>query len=233
MNSRGGLKRLFDLTAALCGLILLAPVLLALALSILVLDGRPVLFRQWRVGKNGRLFQILKFRTMAEVGCAAPITAANDRRITALGRRLRRLKLDELPQLINVLKGEMSLIGPRPEVPKFVDTQNIFWKIVLQVRPGITDLASLLYRDEEDILAAASDPEDVYRRDILPAKLNLNVKYLTRHSWRKDARVLWLTACYSLFPGNFDRRQIAEEFDLLESAAPAPRDAVEAGELHG
>lgn len=233
MSSRDGVKRLLDLAVALCALILLAPVLLGLALWILVLDGRPVLFRQWRVGKDGKLFQILKFRTMAEAGCAASITAANDRRITALGGRLRRLKLDELPQLINVLKGDMSLIGPRPEVPQFVDTKNVFWKIVLQVKPGITDLASLLYRDEEDILASASDPEDVYRRDILPAKLNLNVKYLTRHSWRKDARVLWLTARYSLFPKNFDRRQIAEEFHILESAAPAPRDAVEAGELHG
>lgn len=132
MSSRDGVKRLLDLAVALCALILLAPVLLGLALWILVLDGRPVLFRQWRVGKDGKLFQILKFRTMAEAGCAASITAANDRRITALGGRLRRLKLDELPQLINVLKGDMSLIGPRAGGPAICRYE----KCILENRPA-------------------------------------------------------------------------------------------------
>lgn len=240
MNWREFLARWTGLAVALCALIALSPLLAAIALAVLMADGRPVLFRQWRVGQNGTLFEILKFRTMHDDPCAASIASANDRRITPLGRRLRRFKLDELPQLGNVLRGEMNLIGPRPEVPEFVDPENLLWKKVLLAKPGITDLASLLYRDEEEILRSVSDPEELYRRKILPLKLRLNITYSARRNWRKDLQVLRLTLCYSLFPGRFDRRKIAGAFGISEVdlaggtvAAVRPRDGVNAAGVRG
>ncbi|HUA84883.1 MAG TPA: sugar transferase [Bryobacteraceae bacterium] len=216
MNWRNPCRRLVEIFAAFWALLLLAPVLLGTALWILACDGRPVLFRQRRAGQGGKLFQILKFRTMVEHDTAPVITAAGDARITSLGKRLRRFKLDELPQLFNVLKGEMSLIGPRPEVPRFIDANNLFWQKVLQVKPGITDLATLLFRDEEELLASAPDPEEVYLQKILPVKLKLNVRYLTRRTWKSDLQLLWLTGRYSLFPQKFDRPRIARWFGIAE-----------------
>ncbi len=223
MNGSEPFPRWLDLIAALFGLILLAPLLAGIALLILLFDGRPVCFRQWRVGKNGTMFRILKFRTMTQGRSGPQITAGNDHRITALGRWLRRLKLDEFPQLINVLKGEMSLIGPRPEVPQFVNLRQSLWRKVLQVKPGITDVASLLYRDEEHILAGVADPEDFYRRRILPRKLKLNLQYVARRSWRKDFLLLALTIRYSLFPQKFDRQKIAEIFELSRADSATAR----------
>jgi lipopolysaccharide/colanic/teichoic acid biosynthesis glycosyltransferase len=132
------------------------------------------------------------------------ITVAGDGRITRVGAALRRLKLDELPQLFNVLKGDMSLVGPRPEVPEYVQLETPIWQAVLQVRPGITDLATLLYRDEEKLLAASSDPSALYRETVLPAKLVLNLGYLRFRSLWRDLRLLYLSVRYSLFPKRFD-----------------------------
>ena len=132
------------------------------------------------------------------------ITAAGDRRGSRLGAALRRCKVDELPQLFNVLKGDMSLVGPRPEVPEYVQLEAPIWQAILQVRPGVTDLATLLYRDEEKLLGTASDPNALYRHTVLPAKLVINLGYLKSKSIWRDLNLIFLSVCYSLFPKHFD-----------------------------
>ena len=206
-SRRPMLLRSLEVSAAVMGLLLLAP-LLAVVAAIVVLDGRPVLFRQKRIGENGQPFFILKFRTMKPAGHGPSITAAHDARVTRAGRWLRRFKLDELPQLVNVLHGEMSLIGPRPEVPAYVDPRDPLWRAVLRSRPGITDLATLAFRNEEDLLAPAADPEREYRSVILPAKLRLNVVYQQSRTVLRDLKLLWWTARYSFFPHGFNRDRI-------------------------
>jgi lipopolysaccharide/colanic/teichoic acid biosynthesis glycosyltransferase len=143
----------------------------------------------------------------------AAVTAAGDARITPLGAALRKYKLDELPQLFNVLRGEMSLVGPRPEVPEYVRFEAPIWQSVLQVRPGITDLASLMYRDEEALLYGAPDASAFYRQDVLPAKLALNLMYLSRRTLRRDIWLILLTIRYSLFPKAFDPGLIQRTFE--------------------
>ena len=169
---------LAETIAAAFGLGLGLPAFLLIALLIRIEDGGPVFFRQTRVGRNGRFFQLLKFRSMRVNSPGTSITAATDTRITRVGRVLRHYKLDELPQLWNVLTRDMSLIGPRPEVPEYVDLNDSTWRDVLGFRPGITDLASLIYRDEEQVLARGSNDLDRYYREvILPEKLSLNLQY--------------------------------------------------------
>ncbi|HXI38426.1 MAG TPA: sugar transferase [Bryobacteraceae bacterium] len=205
---RPSIERLAEVVCTAFGLLVLSPVLAVLALLILWDDGPPVLFSQKRVGRNGKLFRIWKFRTMRVGAPGSAITASGDCRVTRAGAWLRKFKLDELPQLYNVLKGEMSLIGPRPEVPEYVQLDSPLWQAVLQVRPGITDLATLLHRDEEQILGASADPNAFYRESVLPAKLRLNLAYLrARSSWR-DLNLILLTLRYSLFPERFDRDHI-------------------------
>jgi lipopolysaccharide/colanic/teichoic acid biosynthesis glycosyltransferase/GNAT superfamily N-acetyltransferase len=206
-------RRFVDIACAGTGFLSLLPVFAVLALAIVWDDGFPCTFRQARVGKNSKTFRIWKFRTMRVENHGSPITAAGDRRITRVGAWLRRLKLDELPQLINVLTGDMSLIGPRPEVPEFVDLGNPLWPAVLAVRPGITDVASLLYRDEETILGSFEDPYTCYRDTILPAKLRLNVAYLNSRTLWRDLKLIFLTIRYSLFPDSLDRGRVAKILD--------------------
>jgi lipopolysaccharide/colanic/teichoic acid biosynthesis glycosyltransferase len=196
--------RFFDAACAAAGLAVLAPVLLAVALLILWDDGPPVLFSQMRVGRRGKQFRIWKFRTMRAGSKGSAITAATDRRITRAGAALRKCKLDELPQLFNVLKGDMSLVGPRPEAPEFVQFEAPIWQAVLQVRPGVTDLPTLLYRDEEKLLATSSDPTALYRDTVLPAKLVLSLGRLRSRSFWRDLKLIYLTIRYSLFPERFD-----------------------------
>jgi lipopolysaccharide/colanic/teichoic acid biosynthesis glycosyltransferase len=196
--------RLFDVACAAAGLLLLMPLLAALAVVILWNDGPPILFSQTRVGRGGKPFRIWKFRTMRAGSRGSAITAAGDGRVTRAGAVLRRCKLDELPQLFNVLKGEMSLVGPRPEAPEYVELKAPIWQAVLQVPPGVTDLASLLYRDEEKLLGASSDPNALYREKVLPAKLVLNLVYLRSRSFRLDLKLILLSIRYSLFPRRFD-----------------------------
>ncbi|HWB85969.1 MAG TPA: sugar transferase [Bryobacteraceae bacterium] len=198
------MSRLFDVTCSAAGLVILTPVLLALAVLILREDGRPVFFSQVRMGRRGRPFRIWKLRTMRSGSDGDLITAAGNPRITRFGAMLRRCKLDELPQLFNVLKGDMSLVGPRPEVPEYVQLEKPVWQAVLAVRPGVTDLATLLYRDEEKLLGMSIDPAALYRETVLPAKLALNLRYLQSRSFWRDLRLLQLTVCYSLFPERFD-----------------------------
>lgn len=215
----GHLSRSFDITVALAAVVLLAPVFAAVALLIVLEDRGPVLFRQTRIGRHGKPFTILKFRSMRDAGGGSPITAGRDPRVTRVGGWMRALKIDELPQLINVLQGAMSLIGPRPEVPEYVDLDDPLWQRVLQAQPGITDLATLVFRDEEALLASASDPVAHYRSVILPQKLRLNVQYQESRSAMRDLKLLCMTARYSFFPRGFNRERILKS---LRARGPAP-----------
>lgn len=206
--ARRRLPRLLDGALALAALLLLAPVFGLVALLILLEAGPPIFFLQWRVGRGGEPFRILKFRTMRSGSDGPAITARHDPRITRVGAWLRALKIDELPQLFNVLNGTMSLIGPRPEVPEYVHYNEDLWRSVLAWTPGITDLASLAYRDEEAILAGAPDRDAYYRAVVLPEKLRLNVQYQQSRCLASDLKLLWMTARYSFFPRGFDRDRI-------------------------
>ncbi|MFA7329630.1 MAG: sugar transferase [Candidatus Delongbacteria bacterium] len=187
-------KRGLDLLLATLGLLLVWPLLAGAALWIRLDSPGPVLFRQERVGRRGRPFRILKFRTMRET--AEPgrqITVGQDPRITRSGRWLRASKLDELPQLFNVLKGEMSFVGPRPEVPRYVAFYTEEERRVLELRPGITDLASIKYRHEAEILAAAADPERTYVDEVMRDKLRINLEYARRAGLKADLGVILAT----------------------------------------
>jgi lipopolysaccharide/colanic/teichoic acid biosynthesis glycosyltransferase len=191
-----GIKRVFDIICALCGLIILSPVLLLIIVLIKLTSAGPVFFRQIRVGQYEKLFQIHKFRTMIVNAEASglKITVGRDPRITSIGHFLRKTKLDELPQLIDVLMGTMSLVGPRPEVPEYVKHYSSEIKqIVFSVRPGITDWASIKMIDENDILARASDPQQTYIQQILPEKLAYAVRYVQTRSLVLDVYLILLT----------------------------------------
>ena len=183
-------NRLADLVAAGLGLALLSPLYLATALAVLLYDGPPVMFRQERIGRGGQPFHLWKFRTMRPASGGPLLTVAGDTRITPLGRFLRRTKLDELPQLWNVLKGEMSLVGPRPEVRRYVERYTPDQRRVLALTPGITDPASLKYFDEERVLAAFPDPESAYIEVIMPQKISLNLHYAAQATFLSDLAVI-------------------------------------------
>ena len=206
------LRRLFDVSCSAIGLVLLTPVFAAIALIIVVDDRWPIIFSQTRIGRSGRPFRLWKFRTMRLGSYGSMITATGDNRITRAGARLRKYKLDELPQLFNVLKGDMSLVGPRPELPSHVQMQVPIWQAVLQTRPGITGLATLLYRDEEKIIAKSSDHDAFYRQSVLPAKLMLNLAYLVSRSFWQDVKLILITIRCSFFPGSFHPDLIAKSF---------------------
>lgn len=182
------IKRAFDIVVAAIGLLVLSPLMLAVALLIKIDSPGPVLFRQERVGKDFRRFHIYKFRTMVREApqSGALITAGADARITRVGSFLRQTKFDELSQLINVVKGEMSLVGPRPEVPRYVEMFRKDYEEILRVRPGITDTASLKYQDEGEILGRGGNPEEDYVRRILPDKVQLAKEYVGRSSFFYD-----------------------------------------------
>lgn len=187
-------KRLFDFTAAFFGLLILAIPIGIIAIIIWVTDSRPILFTQQRVGKEGKLFQIKKFRTMyVRKEEDSTITVAGDQRITPIGRYLRRWKLDELPQLWNVLVGEMSFVGPRPDVPGYADKLAGDERKLLLLRPGITGPATLAYRNEEEILAKVNDPIQYNNEVIYPEKVRLNLEYLEEASFFKDLRYIYQT----------------------------------------
>ena len=195
------LKRGLDLFVAAAALMLSAPLFVLVALCIRLDSTGPVFFRQERVGRGGRVFRIRKFRTMVVDAPAhgLGITVGADPRVTRVGRVLRRSKLDELPQLLDVLAGHMSLVGPRPELPRYVALYPPELRAqVLGVRPGITDPASLKYADEATLLAAAADPEREYREVLLPAKLRESVDYIARATLASDLRVLARTAALLL-----------------------------------
>jgi len=183
-----------DVIASLSGLVVLSPIFLCVATAIAWASPGPVFHRALRVGRDGRLFRLYKFRSMVVAPDAKGpgITSSNDPRITGIGRVLRASKLDELPQLINVLKGEMSLVGPRPEDPRYVAHYSEEQRRVLRVRPGITSAASLEYR-RESLLLSAEDSEQRYLGEILPHKLAIDLEYLDRRTVGTDMRLIWRT----------------------------------------
>ena len=188
-------KRAMDIVISAAALCVLWPVLLLIALAIVVDDPGPVFYRQVRVGRGGKPFRIFKFRTMVvdadKKGLS--ITVGRDSRITRVGALLRKTKLDELAQLLNVICGQMSFVGPRPEVPRYVELYTPYQRQVLLVRPGITDYASIAYRNENDLLAGADDPERMYIETIMPDKIELNMKYLREISPLTDVRLILRT----------------------------------------
>jgi len=185
-------KRIVDVIVAGIGIVLFIPLLIVTSIAILIQDGPPVLFRQQRVGRHGRPFKILKFRTMSNFGAleVSQFELGNRSRITVLGKFLRRHKIDELPQLVNVILGDMSLIGPRPEVEQWTKIYPEKWREVLTVRPGITDFASVEFRDEESLLAKSNDPDMTYRNVILPRKLEYYAAYVRNVRLLTDIRIL-------------------------------------------
>jgi len=187
------LKRTIDIAFAATLLVLFAPLLVFMAAAVLLDSGWPVFFSQVRVGRHFRNFHIYKFRSMRPAPGGAAITASSDPRITRIGRLLRATKLDELPQLWNVLRGDMSLVGPRPEIPRYVEAFRQRYAHILDVRPGITDLASIRFRNEEQVLAGAADALRAYEETVLPAKLDLADEYIHRHSFLLDCSILWRT----------------------------------------
>jgi lipopolysaccharide/colanic/teichoic acid biosynthesis glycosyltransferase len=186
-------KRILDICITGLLLLLLLPIMLVIALLVRLSSPGPVLFRQHRVGKGGQLFWLYKFRTMYANHRGPSITARGDGRITPVGCWLRQWKLDELPQLLNVLRGEMSLVGPRPEVPEYVQLYTKEQRQVLSVRPGITGITQLAFRHEEELLASQEDMEAYYRHTILPAKLSLDLRYVQERTLWEDIRLLWRT----------------------------------------
>jgi lipopolysaccharide/colanic/teichoic acid biosynthesis glycosyltransferase len=189
------MKRLFDLGAALCGLLLLCPAFVLISLWVMFDSRGGVFYRQVRVGRGGRDFGMFKFRTMHTGADRKGLltVGGRDPRVTRAGYHLRRLKLDELPQLINVLLGDMSLVGPRPEVRRYVDLYTPEQRRVLDVRPGITDLASIAYSNENEMLAQQPDPERHYIEVIMPDKIRLNLQHINDPSALKDLKVIWQT----------------------------------------
>lgn len=189
------IKRIFDIMSSFCGLVILSPILIIVAIFIKLDSNGPVFFKQKRVGKNKEIFEIYKFRTMVTDAekLGRQITVGNDSRVTDVGKFIRKCKLDELPQLINVLKGEMSLVGPRPEVTRYVDLYDEYQKQILLVKPGITDYASIEFRNENEILGQSKNPDKTYIEDIMPAKIEFNMRYIRNISLIEDIKLILAT----------------------------------------
>jgi len=189
------LKRLFDIKVSFIGILVLSPILLLIALLIKLDSPGQIFYRGVRIGKDGKAFRIYKFRTMVVNAekLGGPSTAGDDARVTKIGKLIRKYKLDELPQLLNVLEGDMSFVGPRPEVPLYVNMYTEEEKAILTVQPGITDWASLWNPDEGSILAGSADPEKAYMEKIRPTKLKLQLRYVKERSFLTDMKIIFLT----------------------------------------
>lgn len=189
------MKRAFDFIWSLLGLLLFSPLFIVVAILIKLNSKGPVFFKQTRVGEGEKDFKIYKFRTMFLNSDKRGLLTVGDKdnRVTQIGYYLRKFKLDELPQLINVLKGEMSFVGPRPEVRKYVQFYSESQRKVLTVKPGITDIASIEYRNENQILSTKTNPEDFYINEIMPKKININLDYIARRNFFSDLRVIFKT----------------------------------------
>jgi lipopolysaccharide/colanic/teichoic acid biosynthesis glycosyltransferase len=195
------LPRLVEVLLSLGGLMIAAPVIVLAGIALALSSGLPIFFRQTRVGRNARPFTLVKLRTMRVARSGLKVTASDDARVTRLGSFLRRSKLDELPELWNILKGEMSFVGPRPEVPQYVDPESPAWKEVLLARPGLTDPVTLRFRNEELLMAGVEGDRDAFYRETLqPLKLEGYRDYLRRRSWRTDVGVLFETVLAVLWP---------------------------------
>lgn len=214
-----GMPRPLEILFAVGCLLICSPLLILSGLVLLMTSGSPLLFKQTRVGRRGSTFTMYKLRTM-RVDLGGPeVTARGDCRITRIGRLLRRTKLDELPELWNVVRGDMSLVGPRPEVPKYVNFENVLWQEVLQVRPGITDPTTLQLRNEEELLGFIhEDPEQFYLNTLQPYKLQSYIIYLRQRSCRTDFNVLFRTLLVVLLPAR--------------APIPSPDEIVSANSIH-
>ncbi len=196
-----GIPRSVETILALCGTVLCLPLLLLAALLIRVTSPGPVLFRQQRVGRFGSIFELLKFRSMRVDNEGIQVTAKGDARITRVGRLLRKTKLDELPELWNVARGDLSLVGPRPEVPRYVSLQNPLWRKILEERPGITDPVTLMLRNEEEVLQGCEgSTEGFYLSKLQPYKLLGYLEYLQQRTWRTNVLVILQTVFAVIFP---------------------------------
>jgi len=197
-------KRLFDITFSFVGLVILSPALILISILIKLDSRGPLLFKQTRVGLESKLFEIYKFRTMlhSRENLGLFLTVGNDARVTKVGRVLRKYKLDEFPQLLNVFRGDMSFVGPRPQVPKYVALFGDIQELVLSIRPGMTDYASIAYKEESEILAQYEDPELAYINIILPEKLKLNLRYIEEISIITDIKLIFMTI-YILLIGRY------------------------------
>ncbi|MBX7093457.1 MAG: sugar transferase [Flavobacteriales bacterium] len=189
------MKRIFDIVSSLVVLLVLSPFFILLAIAIVVDSRGGVFYRQIRVGRNGREFGLYKFRSMvSHADKKGELTVGKkDSRITRVGAFIRKYKLDEFPQLINIIKGDMSIVGPRPEVPRYVNLYSQEQKKVLSVRPGLTDFASLEYINENELLGKSADPERTYIDEIMPAKLELNLKYIREQGMLTDLKIIFRT----------------------------------------
>ncbi len=188
-------KRLTDILISIIGIIILSPLFLLISLLIFITSEGPVFFMQERVGKNWESFRIIKFRTMVNGAhnSGPEISVQNDPRVTSLGRFLRKFKLDEIPQLINVLKGEMSIVGPRPEVMKYASYYNNDFSLILKIKPGISDYASIRYRDEASLIPLICDCEKFYITEIMPKKIDLYKQYLNEIGFLTDLKIIFAT----------------------------------------
>ena len=195
------IKSLFDFTLSISLLLIFLPLIVLISVLIKLLMPGPVFFIQRRIGKGGREFKLIKFRTMqgSPRYCNGNFEAGDASRITSLGRILRRTKIDEIPQLLNVISGDMSIVGPRPEVKKWTLVYPERWLIVHSVKPGITDNASIEFRNEEELLFGSKDPEKIYREIILPKKLDLNEYYVENNSFFGDMKIIYRTIVSVLF----------------------------------
>jgi lipopolysaccharide/colanic/teichoic acid biosynthesis glycosyltransferase len=221
------LKRLLDVAGAAVGLVMLAPLFAGAAIAIKIDSPGPIMFRQERVGRNGRPFRVFKFRTMAAGGASAglALTVRDDKRITSIGSFLRKTKIDELPQLLNVLAGSMSLVGPRPEVPEFMKFYTPEQRaILLSMRPGITDYASILFRDENSLLDQTKDPVDVYRYQIMPIKFMHYERYGRNIGVVNDLRIILATVLMLVLA-----RQRVPQWLCREALTDADRNPQQAG----
>jgi len=204
------LKRCFDIICAALGLILVTPLIIYACFRIKGEDGGPAFFRGDRIGLHGKSFRIFKFRTMVVDAekLGGPSTADDDPRVTSIGKFLRKYKLDELPQLINVLQGDMSIVGPRPEVKHYTDLFSEEERAILSVRPGITDWASIWNVDEGALLKGPDDPEKTYMKHIRPTKLKLQMKYVREKSFWVDLKIIFLTILAIIQPESHAVREI-------------------------
>lgn len=195
-----GLSRTTEICLSLAGMLLLLPLFVTLAAVVKSTSRGTVFFRQGRIGRGGREFTLLKFRSMRNGAGGVNLTARDDSRLTTAGKYLRRYKLDELPQLWNVVRGEMSLVGPRPEVSEYVDLKNPLWQEILSVRPGITDPVALRLRNEEELLASVADKEAFYTEILQPYKLRGWAEYARQKTWKTDVKILLRTFKVILLP---------------------------------
>ncbi len=189
------LKRLIDILFSIAALIVLSPVIVIISLIIFFQSGSPIFFYQERVGKNWRKFKIIKFRTMIKNAhnIGPKISTNDDSRVTKAGRFLRKYKLDELPQLFNILKGDMSIVGPRPEIPKFVNVFSNEYSEILKIKPGLSDYAALIYSNEASLIEPSHNPEEYYKSEILPQKIKLYKRYIEEMGFLTDIKIIFLT----------------------------------------